>query len=175
VIRTSALTIAAAALALAATHAAAINKCVDKAGKVSYQDAKCPDDAKQDVLKAPPPPSSNAPSEPAAQGASKASAPGDDPEDPKMLDLVSVQVGYEGCTMASADFASAHAAQYEAWRAANAKLLARLEHSERYQQVLANGRRNLRDQHTDAPAVRDSYLKFCNAQFIPMLIRNTPR
>ena len=159
----------AVALALAAPAAHAINKCVDKAGRVTYQEGRCPDDAKEDQLKGLPAPGD-------AGAASAAAAAGDgDAEDPHMLDVVSVMVGYEGCTKAAPDFASTHAAQYDRWRAGNAKYLARLEHSARYQEVLANGRRQNAAQPLDSPEFLREYTRFCNVQLIGMLARNTPR
>src|SRR6185295_13879688 len=56
------LRVLAATLAFCAADALAITKCIDKAGKVTYQDGKCPDDSKTDALKTPiplsPPPMS---------------------------------------------------------------------------------------------------------------------
>ena len=166
----------AAALAWGATGAFAINKCTDKAGKVTYQDSKCPDDVKQDELKGLPPPADETTAPPAKAAAKPAAAAeDDDPADPHMQDLVSVMVGYEGCTKASADFAGIHATQYATWRTANAKYLARLEHSPRYQEALADGRKELGAQPFDSPEFLKGYMQFCNVQFIPMLLRNTPR
>jgi hypothetical protein len=50
---TSACVLAAMFVGLASFGAGAMNKCVDKAGKVTYQDGKCPDDAKQAAFRAP--------------------------------------------------------------------------------------------------------------------------
>lgn len=160
----------AAGLLAAAPAAHAINKCVDKAGKVTYQEGHCPDDAKENALKGLPAPDDSA----AAPSGAPAAGSDDDPEDPHMLDLVSVVVGYEGCTRALPDFATVHAAQYEAWRAGNARYLARLEHSPRYKEVLANGRRQNADQPIDSPDFREKYTHYCNVQFVPLLLRNTP-
>jgi hypothetical protein len=160
----------AAALALAAPGARAVNKCIDRTGKVTYQDGRCPDDAKQNEIKGLAPIGDSG-----ATAAMAASANADDPEDPHMLDLVSVMLGYEGCTKAAPEFATTHAEQYEAWRVGNGKYLARLEHSARYQEVLAKGRKENAAQPLDSPEFHDKYLRFCNVQFIPMLIRNTPR
>ncbi|MGZ5098022.1 MAG: DUF4124 domain-containing protein [Usitatibacter sp.] len=163
-IRCLATTLTAAALALAASEAAAINKCVDKSGKVTYQEDKCPDDAKQDVLKAPPGLSSASPA-----------APDDDREDPRMLDLVSMQLGYEGCATASSDFAQLYAADYSAWRAGNATLWARLERSARYQGVLKTGREQLRVQLLQVAAAPAQYIAFCKGRFIPVMKSNAPK
>ena len=161
--------IAALGLGLAAGEVAAINKCVDKKGKVSYQDGKCPDDAKQDVIKVAPAATSGAP---AAAAESKAPlTPDEDKEDQRMLDAVATQSTYEGCGNVSPDFASRHAATYQAWRAANAEVLARVERSPRYQQVLENGRKQMADQVSRTPGANDKVAKFCEVQFIPMLRR----
>jgi uncharacterized protein DUF4124 len=158
---------AALALGAAGAHAQQLYKCV-VAGKVTYQETRCPGDAREDEVKGLPPPG-----DPGA--AAEAAAVKGDPEDPHMLNLVAVLVGYEGCTRASPEFAEAHAAQYAAWRTGNAKYLARLERSPRYQEVLANGRRQNAAQPLDSPEFRDKYARFCNVQFIPMMVRNTPR
>jgi hypothetical protein len=166
----------AAALAWGATGALAINKCTDKTGKVTYQDKKCPDDVKADELKGLPPPADEAPAAAKGAGTAKSSAEeGDDPADPHMGDLVSVMVGYEGCTKAFPDFAGIHATQYSTWRTANAKYFARLEKSARYQEELENGRKEMLKQPFDSPEFIQGYTNFCNKQFIPMLLRNTPR
>jgi len=159
----------AAALLLAATQAHAINKCVDKAGKVTYQEGRCPDDATQNQVQILAPPDN------AGAASSGAAFGSDDPEDPEMLNVVSVLLGYEGCTKASPDFATTHAAQYETWRASNGNYLARLEHSARYQEVLAHGRRENAAQPLDSPEFREKYAHFCNVQLIPMLMRNNHR
>ncbi len=160
----------AAALALIAAPAHAINKCVDKTGKVTYQDGRCPGDAKEDQLKGLPPPG-----DPGSASGGAAASAGDDPEDPHMLDLVAAMVGYESCVQASPDYAKTHAAQYEAWRTGNARYLARLEHSPRYQEVLANGRKKNAVLPLDSPEFSAKHMRFCNVQVVPMLVRNTPR
>jgi hypothetical protein len=165
----------AAALALGATDARAINKCVDKAGKVTYQDGRCPNDAKEDEVKGLPPPGDPGPASANAAGGRPGASGDDDAEDPHMLDLVSVMVGYEGCTKAFPGFAATHAEQYDAWRTGNSKYLARLEHSVRYQEVLAKGRKENAAQPLGSPEFLETYVRFCNVRFIPMLMRNTPR
>lgn len=172
--RACAVALAAALLALAAHDAAAINKCVDKAGKVTYQEGRCPDDAKQDVLKLQDTGSgpSNADSAPPKAGAAPSKADPavvDDPENPQLRGLAATQSTYEACSAASPDFAGLHAADYEAWRAANAALLAKAEPLPSYQRLLANGREQLRTQ----PANLEQFARFCAVQFIPMLRKNT--
>lgn len=159
-------------LALAATDAAAINKCTDKAGKITYQEGKCPDNASQHVIKPPTPrPAPDTRSRPEPVGGPGAD---DKREDDTIVHLVSVQTGFEGCVNASPGFAQRHAATYAAWRSDNASALARLESSERYRVILENGRRQLGDPSMHMPGVREKLAKFCEVQFIPAL-RNTLR
>ena len=91
----------AAALAIVATDAAAINKCIDKKGKVSYQEAACPVDVKAETLRAP----GSAGGESEKEAAADAKAPADDGnpdrEDPHMLTLVSTLATYDQCSAAS--------------------------------------------------------------------------
>ena len=164
--------LAAMSLALATPDAWAINKCVDKAGKVTYQQDKCSEDAKQEVLKTPP-------SRPSTNASSKSPAPSgpaadDDREDAAILELVSVQTGYEACVGASPDLAQRHGAVYAEWRAGNKAALARLERSERYQLVLENGRKQLREPEWHMPGVREKLVKFCEFQFFPVLKKKIP-
>jgi hypothetical protein len=173
--RACAIALAASLLALAAHDASAINKCVDKAGKVAYQEARCPDDAKQDALKldASPGPS-NADSAPPIAGAAPSktepAALADDPENPQLRGFASTQSTFEACSAASPEFGERHAADYAAWRAANAVLLAKAETLPSYQRLLANGREQLRAQPPG-----EQFARFCAVQFIPMMRKNTAK
>ena len=156
------------ALLVFALQAEAVNKCVDKDGRVSYQEAKCPHDAKEQVLALP----SRAQTAASARraGASAAGPVANDPrEDEAILQLASVQSGYEGCVAASPDFAARHEAVYSAWRKANAAGLEKYEGSERYRQILENGRKQLRSPNWNMPGVQAKLAQFCDAQFIPAL------
>jgi Domain of unknown function (DUF4124) len=169
--RACATALATALLALAAQDAAAINKCVDKAGKVTYQEGRCPDDAKQDAFKLDPSPGpASADSVPAKAGAapSKAEALADDPENPQLMGLASTQSTFEACSAASPEFAERHAPDLAAWRAANAALLAKAELLPSYQRLIANGREQLRKQPPG-----EQFARFCAVQFIPMMRKNT--
>jgi hypothetical protein len=159
--RACAIALGCALLALTAQDAAAINKCVDKAGKVTYQEGRCPDDAKQDALKldAAPAPSS-ADSAPLA----------DDPGNPLLMGLASTQSTYEACSAASPDFAGHHAADYEAWRAGNAAALAKAEGFASYRRLLAEGREQYRKQPPGNP---EQFARYCALQFVPTLRRNS--
>ena len=160
----------AAALVLAALPAHAINKCVDKTGKITYQEGRCPDDAKQNQVQILAPPDDAGAALPG-----KNDVGGADPEDSNMLNLVAVIVGYESCTKLQPDFATIHAQQYEEWRAANTKYLARLEHSARYQELLVQGRKENAAQPANSPEFLEQHERYCNVQFIPMLVRNSHR
>ena len=163
----------AAALMLvgAASPAWAVNKCTDKAGKVTYQEDKCPrGDASQRIATPPPklaaskpPRSAPKPQPPKGPGAQ------DESEDETILKLVPVQVGYEGCVAATPDFAQRHASVYGAWRRENAAALAKLERSGRYQFLLENGRKEQRFQQEQEPDSRGKQATFCEEQFIPNL------
>ena len=113
------------ALLVFALQAEAVNKCVDKDGRVSYQEAKGPHDAKEQVLALP--------------------------------------------SRAQTDFAARHEAVYSAWRKANAAGLEKYEGSERYRQILENGRKQLRSPNWNMPGVQAKLAQFCDAQFIPAL------
>jgi hypothetical protein len=171
--RACAIALGCALLALTAQDAAAINKCVDKAGKVTYQEGRCPDDAKQDALKldAAPAPSS-ADSAPLKAGAAPAKAEplADDPGNPLLMGLASTQSTYEACSAASPDFAGHHAADYEAWRAGNAAALAKAEGFASYRRLLAEGREQYRKQPPGNP---EQFARYCALQFVPTLRRNS--
>jgi Domain of unknown function (DUF4124) len=145
-----------AALALAAADAAAINKCVDRGGKVTYQDAGCPDDARQDTVKAPDAPVPSAVSNGAV-------------DEETALGLASVQSTFEGCTAVSPEFSTMYASDYDKWRAVNEALLAKVERSPRYQQILQNGRDQRREQGVLPPGNMERFAQYCNVQFIPAL------
>jgi len=151
-----------AALALAAADAAAINKCVDRGGKVTYQDGRCPDDARQDTVKAPGTP---VPSAAWDAGADEETA----------LGLASVQSTFENCAAMSPEFSTMYASDYDKWRAVNEALLAKVESSPRYQKILENGRDQRREQGLLLPGNMERFAQYCSAQFIPALRRTLAR
>lgn len=152
--------IAAIFLMLAASNAEAINKCVNKAGNVTYQEAKCPDNTNQYAIE--------------PQGRSRPNGPGADDgrEDAAIREIVAVKTGFERCVEVSPGFSERNAALYTAWHASNAVALKRFEHSERYELIFMISRRELYTQPTNRPGVRESLAKFCDEQFIPVLKSN---
>ena len=158
----------AAALAIVATDAAAINKCVDKNGKVSYQETACPVDVKAEVIRAPSSPGGE--SEKAEADPKAAPDEGNpDREDPHMLTLVSTLANYDQCSAASPEFTAANAVTFNNWRTRNAKLFERLAKSPRYEAILENTRGQVRAQSSYAP---DKFVAFCNSQFAPAVAKN---
>jgi len=171
--------LATAALVLAALPAHAINKCIDRHGKVSYQAAPCPESSKQEKVSVMPGP---APSP--AQGAAAAKAPafgptgllseGEDRADPRMDAIVSTLATYEGCEIAAPQFARENAAKYAAWRAENAQLLDRLPHSGRYIKILQIERSRVQNQLGD-PAARKAFAGSCESKLGPVLSPKTSK
>jgi hypothetical protein len=157
----------AAAVAIVATDASAINKCIDRNGKVTYTDTACPSDVKADVIRAPSGPASDDKAEPDAKPATDEGNP--DREDPHMMTLVSTLANYEACSAASPEWNTANAAIFNNWRSRNAKLLDRLPKSPRYEEILENQRRQVRAQSSFAP---DKFVAFCTDQFAPAVAKN---
>jgi len=58
---------------------AQVHKCVDASGKVTYQEAACPADAKAEAVRTPLPPPAQPPAEGSAAAKPAASAPAEDP------------------------------------------------------------------------------------------------
>lgn len=144
--------------------ALAINKCIDKAGNISYQEGRCPDNAKHDTVKVPAvKPSVVKPDARALDGN----------DDKKILDLVSTQSTLEGCALAAPDFANKFRPEISAWKSANATDLARYERTPRYQEMLDRGR--TQSQQMLQPGVREKLARFCEAQFIPALKNTLPK
>ena len=103
---------------LAAFGAGAITKCVDKAGKVSYQDGKCPDESRQDTLdiRVPPPASSFVPG----------AGPPPKPKDAQFNAAEDTITAYEACAAQDIEFARRHVAEFESWKKANQRLYLRV-------------------------------------------------
>ena len=170
----------AAVLALATLQAHAINKCIERNGKVSYQNGPCPANTRQENVKVyapPPPPPSKGPAQPVsplnAWGLVK---PDQDGPDPVMDQLVSTMTTYEGCETAAPAFAKAHGAQYEAWRSSNASLLDRLTRSQRYRRVLQSERKKVAIQLAQ-PSSRKAFEDSCPERLAGALgdKKKTPR
>jgi hypothetical protein len=119
--------VVAALLALCAMPAAAINKCVGKDGKITYQDDKCPDDAKAGAMKEP-------------SVASGMLPPEEDPENASLNTLVWAISAMELCSQASPAYAQNAAKAMAEYRRENAQWFARLERSKRYQEILREAR-----------------------------------
>ena len=167
----------AAALAFAATSASAITKCVDKAGKVTYQDGKCPDDSKTDALKIPipvsPPPMSTGSAEPASgSGAPGASGSGGTaepaaPADPQMLEAASTQFTFDNCDVASPGFTGRNGETYIGWRTQTAPILKKYESTPEYQRAVENGRVKFRNNIVPSSVALQDFAKNCETQFLP--------
>ena len=160
--------LAAAFLSLAALDAAAINKCVDKNGKVSYQEGDCPQDGKSEVIRTPVAPPS--PDEPDA-APTKKSAPkseAGDPEDPHMQMLVSTLATYELCAV-EPSFNTKYGPTFANWKSRNAALFERLGRSPRYQTALEASREQTKAQ---ASKSIDKFVVFCDTQFAPAVQKN---
>jgi hypothetical protein len=99
-------------------------KCVLQ-GKTVYQDAPCPETAKQDLLQAPPPGPAKAPV--AKDAAGKDAAPAKEPP-PSDLDIaIDVMAGYRACADAIFEWEGAHRSAYEVWRMQNGAVVSRIE------------------------------------------------
>jgi hypothetical protein len=105
----------AAAFALCAADAAAINKCVDPSGKVVYQEDKCPDNAKAGTVKVQPS------SSPVAKGDGSAkSLPAD-------IDrVIEVEAGFNVCSYGPSGWFEANRGAYEAWARRNFALTSKI-------------------------------------------------
>ena len=117
----------ACALACASLGAAAqtMYKCVLQ-GKTVYQDAPCPETAKQDLLQALPP--GPAPSPAPAKGAGGKDAPA--PKEPPPSDLdtaIDVMAGYRACADSIFEWEGAHRSAYDSWKMQNGAVISRIE------------------------------------------------
>jgi hypothetical protein len=157
-------------VALACSQAWAINRCTDKAGKVTYQEEKCPGDSSQKVV-TPPQKSGPAQAPRATPKPRVPKGPGaqDKREDETILKLVPVQAGYEACVAATPDFEQRHGPVYGAWRKENAAALAKLERSARYRLLLERARQQQREQQEQEEGSRGKLATSCEEQFIPTL------
>jgi hypothetical protein len=108
----------AAVLVPAAVDAQTMYKCVLN-GKTVYQGEACPEEAKQHTLQAP----KAGPTRSAAAQAAEEAETG--------LEIVS---GFRACSDGVAEWGATNKAGYDAWRAANAALVARIENDPALQQ-----------------------------------------
>jgi hypothetical protein len=99
-------------------------KCVLQ-GKTVYQDAPCPETAKQDLLQAPPPGPAPSPA-PAKEGGKDAPAAKEPP--PSNIDIaIDVMAGYRACADAIFEWEGAHRTAYEEWRMRNGAAISRVD------------------------------------------------
>ena len=136
-----------AAACLAATHALAVNKCVDKTGKVTYQEDKCPDEAKSNVLKAVP-------------ASPRMLSPEEDQDSAQLNTIVWAVSSIERCSQVSPAYARNTAKALEDYRREQAQWFARLERSPRYQQMLRDNRARTAEILKD-PAKRQQEADMC--------------
>ena len=166
--------LAAAALALAATQAHALNKCIDAHGKVSYQNLPCPEHSRQQKVTVMPGPRHDMPAprtDPAIAAGLLPAA--QDRPDPRMDEAVSIVTRYEGCESASPAFAHANAAHYQEWRRANGEILDRLPRSRHYMAVLQAERVRVRGELAQ-PDMRKAFLQSCEAELAPAIAPPKP-
>ena len=105
-------------------YAQTLYKCVLQ-GKTVYQDAPCPETAKQDLLQAPPPGPARAA---ATKDASGKDVPAAKEPPPSDLDIaIDVMAGYRACADAIFEWEGAHRSAYEMWRLQNGAVVSRVE------------------------------------------------
>jgi len=173
----------AAAFAFAATGASAITKCIDKAGKVTYQDTKCPEDSKTDALKtpiplSPPPMSTGSPDPagaPAAPGAAAGAASEPAVEDPAMAEIASTQATFDNCDQASPGFIGRNGSTYNLWRQANNAQLTKYEPTPEYQKAVESRRAKFRNNIVPSSVDLQKFAQTCETQFLPALKNGLPR
>ncbi|QJR10764.1 hypothetical protein DSM104443_01833 [Usitatibacter rugosus] len=168
------LPVIAAALAFFAADALAITKCIDKAGKVTYQDGKCPDDSKTDALKTPiplsPPPMSSGSAESSGSSGSSGSGGSTEPtgtEDPAMMELAGTQSTFDNCDVASPGFTGRNGETYIGWRTQAGTLLSKWEATPEYQRAVENGRAKFRNNVVPSSIALQNFAKTCETQFLP--------
>ena len=174
----------AAALAFAATSASAITKCIDKAGKVTYQDGKCPDDSKTDALKipipaSPPLMSSGSPDASGAPAGSNAGAPAAPvepaPETPEISDLAGTQATFDNCDQAAPGFIGRNGEIYNRWRQVNNALLSKHEATPEYQRAVESRRAKFRNNIAPSSVAVQQFAQTCETQFAPALKNGLPK
>ena len=174
----------AAALAFAATSASAITKCIDKAGKVTYQDGKCPDDSKTDALKTPiptsPPPMSTGSATPAGSPApgnagGPAAAAESAPEDPAVSDIAGTQATFDNCDQASPGFIGRNGETYNRWRQTNNAALSKYESTPEYQKAVESRRAKFRNNVVPSSVALQDFARTCETQFLPALKNGLPK
>lgn len=158
------------ALTSAPVGAASLHRCTDADGRVAFQDQPCPPGSTQQTREwvRDPAAAAAATNDDVAVNGPDAN---DSSQDQLILSLVSIQTGYELCTRSATDFDERHAALFEKWRLANAAAFQRVERSQRYRMILANGRRQASEQAALMTQVPTQFASFCEAQFMPQIER----
>ena len=155
-----------AACACLSAGAQTLFKCVEKDGKVRYQDSKCPEDAKESTLQKLGPPGEPAPPlpDPVAIGNAKAAAVRNRAADiDAVMDIVT---SYEGCAQAFPAFASKFGSAYQAYRTRNADAVASYE-----QDPEAPGKVAKRVAEQKKELVGDAAALRCDKMIGPMVMR----
>lgn len=174
--RRAACALASLALALASLDASAINKCVDRAGKVTYQEAPCAGQAKQQAIKVPVPAARKAPSRAAGppprayetETSGGVLARAQDRENTRLQEVASTIALYEGCEAADPALVAKHRAEYEAWRGRNREAIDQLPRSRRYMLALQSARQRVQGQ-LSVQESRAAFARQCESQLLPTL------
>jgi hypothetical protein len=173
--RRAARALACAALALAALDAQAINKCVDRAGKVTYQEAPCAGQAKQQAMKVPVPATTkaHAPAAPPPPSRDTESSGGvlpraQDRDNPALQELASTLALYEGCQAVDPVLVGKHRAEYEAWRMRNREAIEELPRSRRYMVALQSARQRVQGE-LSVKDTRAEFVRRCESQLLSTL------
>ena len=173
--RRAARCLAAAALALAALDAQAINKCTDHAGKVTYQEGPCAGQSKQQAMKVPVQAArpSSRPAAPTPKAYETETSGGvlaraQDRENPRLEETASTLALYEGCESADPLLVQKHRAEYEAWRTRNREAIEDLPRSRRYMAALQSARQRVQGQ-LSVKDTRAEFVRRCESQLLPTL------
>jgi uncharacterized protein DUF4124 len=166
---TPALRILAVLLAACAGQAAnaQLFKCVQKDGKVHYQDQKCADEAKETTLQAPPP----APPPPVdpATPAGKAKVASEKNRAADIDAVIDVVSSYEACAQEFPTFASKFGAGYESFKQRN--LIAMTQYQQDPEAV-AKVQKRIADQKKELKG--EAALQRCDKVIGPMMSRAGP-
>ncbi len=99
-------------------------KCVQPDGKVVYQDAKCPEDARQSTVR---PPDERMAAPVAKDAAPGAKADAAAPAAITMESVIEVLANYQGCAEQFPAFASKYGAAFQQWKQKNLAAITRYE------------------------------------------------
>ncbi|APV51338.1 hypothetical protein BWI17_17585 [Betaproteobacteria bacterium GR16-43] len=156
--------------ALLAPDASAIVKCVDKAGKVTYQDEKCPDDSKSAdvrIMSSPPP---EAPTAGTAGAESKGPPPS---TDERLGEAEKTIAGFESCAAAYPEFLQKYSDAYDSWKRMNDRLVQRTRRNEgSIDRIKAEKDEAKAKQATYTPEQAKARLGYCEAAIPALLTRD---